>query len=366
MSAGPLNATLSGDGFRFYRWVDAVSAEEYDLLSVTSIRRLCGESFTLVNWQLANIIDSVMGTVKRPAMGKRGKPLKSVTQNVVDEYPSEFVKRYMAADGKQGPLDELRKWVRETADEPRNIAAMRGTMVHEAIEKNVAFDRVERPYVEAAFSNMSSRDKARAKRGVSDADVLFIRDGVRQYWDMRQNVPFVIITREPQVFNLTLGYGGSADVLIWFLGHFEDDVFVPLPNLDAMSANLPKGRNLTLEAVERIGGTLAVGDWKTSKGVYTDQVVQVHAYGAGEFVGSDGVRDHRLTDILQATTMGVLFHIRPTGWAVHVFPFTEEVFNGFVGSVAFARLLAKYPHPTSLFTTNYKGGLPAETQEDPE
>lgn len=353
MSNGPLNATIGGDGFRFYRWDDP-SGESYDLLSVTSIRKLCGEQFPLVNWQLGNLIDSAMGTVKRPAIGKRGKPLKGKNAYKVEEFPSEFMRRYEATEGRQEPMDELRKWLREEADQPRNIAANRGTMVHEAIEKNVAWNRIERPWVEAAFAGLSQRDKARSKAGVKDEDVEFVRSAVRQYWDMRKAEPFVIIAREPQVFNLTMGYGGSADGLCWFL---------PEGFGQADFKDLPKPGQLTLPIMQSIGGYTAVGDWKTSKGIYTDQVVQVHAYGAGEFVGSNGVVDHRLTDILQSTTRGVLFHIRPTAWGIHEFDFTEEVFHAFAGSVAFARLLAHHPRARTLFLRERTGGLPEEEDE---
>lgn len=366
MSGGPQNATLSGDGFRFYRWEEAGSEETFDLLSVTSIRKLCGENYGLVNWQLNNIIDTAMGTVKRPAIGKRGKPLKGKYVYVTDEYPSEFMRRMLDAALEddptrpaQGALDETRKWLRETADEPRNIAARRGTIVHAAIEKNIQSSRIERAWVESEFMQLSARDRASAKKGVTDKDVEFVHDAVAQYEGMRATVPFVIVAREPQVFNLTLGYGGSADTIIWFLGHFvkgEDGHtdFVPLPNL--ASITIPKAHLITLDDVERIGGTLGVGDWKTSKGVFTDHIVQVHAYGAGEFVGADGVRNPRLTELLQATTKGVIVHIRPNGWGVHVFPFTEEFFLGFSGSVAFARLLAKYPRANAVFEYNVQGG----------
>jgi hypothetical protein len=344
VSSGPQDATLSGDGFRFYRWVDQASGEEFDLLSVTSIRKLCGEGYGLVNWKINNLIDTVMGTVKRPAIGKRGKPLKGKYIYVQDEFPSQFAKMYADSDGQQGALDMLRKWTKESADEPRNIAARRGTIVHAAIEKNLQWDRIERPWVESEFMRLSARDRASAKHGVTDNDVLFISRAVRQYWDMRANVPFIIIAREPQVFNLTMGYGGSADTIIWFLPEETDP------------RSLPKAHLITIEDVIRIGGFLAVGDWKTSRNVFTDHVVQVHAYGAGEFIGADGVRNERLTELLQATTKGVIVHIRPTGWGVHTFPFTEEVFNGFAGSVAFARLLAKYPRANALFESNMTGG----------
>lgn len=345
--SGPQNASLDGQGFRWYSWVDPVTQEEHRLLSVTSIRKLNGEPYGLVQWQLNNILDVTLGTVKRPAIGKRGKPLKGKYVYVPDGN-SEFVERYIAADGNADKIADLRKWAREAADEPKNIAAIRGTITHKAIERGLRWEQVERPWVEATFSDLSQRDRAKRPLGVLDSDVTFVRNAVAQYWDMRVNRPFVIIAREPQVFNLTLGYAGSADTIIWFL---PDGVSVK---------DVPPAHLLTLTIIEDIGGYLAVGDWKTAKDVYTDNVVQIHAYGGGEFVGEDGLVNHRLTDILQATTRGVIFHIRPEHWGVHVFDFNEPTFLAFTGSVVFARFLAANPKPQSLFVAEYTGSAPYE------
>lgn len=368
----PKNASLNGDGFRFYRWVDAATGEETDVLSVTSIRKLCGEPFTLVNWQIANVIDVAMSTMKRTVIGPRGGVSE---KRVKDEFPGEFARRLAATDGEQPKLDDLRKWMREQADEPRNIAAIRGSITHGAIEKNVAWDRIERPYVESAFQQLSQRDRQRAKKGVQDEDVQFVRSSMRQYWDMRVAVPFTIIAREVQVFNLEAGYAGSFDALVWMHGDFEIDPvldaqpdeegtwrFVPWDEAKRAQALAVKGRDITLDTIRKLGGTLVLLDWKTSKGVYTDQIVQLHAYLSAGFVGSDGIVDHRLTDLLQATMLGGIVHVRPNQWAVHVFPWKEHIARAFLGSVAFARFLASYPQPQALFKLDFEGVASEETE----
>jgi hypothetical protein len=329
------------------------------VLSVTSIRKLCGEPYNLVNWQLANIADAALGTMKRVVVGPRGGISE---KRIVDEYPSEFVTRYDATEGKQSEIDDLRRWLRETADTPRNVAAARGTIVHEAIERNIQWDKIERPYVEQAFLELGSRDrKALSKRGVQDEDVHFVRNGVRQYWDMRRDVPFMILAREVQVFNLTAGYAGSFDALVWLLGEYDaEGVFHPIDR-----TNLPPANEVTIEDILKFGGTLVLVDWKTSKDVYTDQVVQAHAYLSAEFVGSNGVKDHRLTDLLHAAEKGALVHIRPDGWGFHMFDWEPTVVRAFLGSVAFARFLATYPKPTALFTHEFRGSS-AETDEEIE
>lgn len=252
-NAGPADASINGDGFRFYRWTDPATGESTDVLSVTSIRRLAGESFILVNWQLSNLIDVAMGTVKRTVIGPRGG-VKEV--HVKDEFPGEFARRLAATNGEQAKLDEVRKWLRSSADEPRNIAAARGTITHGAIEKNISDEAIDREYVEDAFGRLSKRDRDSMKAGVTDEDILFVQRCMTQYWDMRDKVPFVIIAREPQVWNLTAGYAGSADAIVWFLPEGVTPKDVPKANL------------ITQEDIERIGGYTAVGDWKTSKGVY--------------------------------------------------------------------------------------------------
>jgi hypothetical protein len=211
----------------------------------------------------------------------------------------------------------------------------------------VAWDRVERPYVEAAFANLSERDRKRARSGVQDQDVLFVRNSVRQYWDMRRSYPFVIIAREVQCFNLEAGYAGSFDALVWVLP-------------EGMTESPVKADAITVETVKQYGGELVLLDWKTSKGVYTDQVIQLTAYLSAEFVGSDGVIDHRLTDLLLATRRGGLVHIRPNGWSIHLFKYRPDVVRAFLGSVAFARFLATFPEPTGLFTDIVAGESPEE------
>ncbi len=351
----PKNASINGDGFRFYRWTDAETGEETDVLSVTSIRKLCGEPYNLVRWQINNVIDVVMGTVRRPKIGKRGKPLKNQTVSVMEEFPSEFAVMYDATQGDTEAGMELRTWLRDTADEPRNIAAMRGSIVHDCIERNVEWDRIERPFVEDAFGKLSYRDRERAKQGVKAEDVKFVRSAMRQYWDMRRENRFVIIARELQVFNLTAGYAGSFDALVWMVP--EDWGDKPIPHAGGITLGWVKDNS----SVDQ----LVLLDWKTSKDVYTDQVVQAHAYLSAEFVGTDGVKNDRLTDRLVAAHRGGLVHIRPEGWGVHLFDWEPAVTLAFLGSVAFARFLATYPRPTDLFSSDSTGVSPEEdTLED--
>jgi hypothetical protein len=356
MSKPAFDQMLNGEGFRFYRYDAGDGSEPVDLLSVTSIRNLCGESYTLVNWQMANLADAALGAMKRTVIGPRGG-VKEVRQ--VFEFPSEFAQKYDATNGEQPKIDALRKWLREQAEEPKNIPAVRGTITHEAIEKNVAWDRIERPYVEAAFAGLSHRDRTKVKRDINDEDIRFVRNSVRHYWHMRETLPMIILAREVRVLNLTAGYAGTFDALVWLLGVFDAaGDFVPL-EIDRMK--LPKIEAITVDIIRQLGGVLALLDWKTSKGLHTDQVLQAHAYLAAEFVVVDGQKDERLTALLEAAQSGGLAHIRPNGWGLHLFSFEAEAVRAFLGSVAFARFLAKFPQPDAIFKYELRG---ASDEED--
>lgn len=354
--AGPKNAGLSGDGgnFRFYEWAGGDSelnrqygaTQPVKVLSVTSIRKLCGESFSLVNWQLANIVNVAMGQRKIEWIGPRGGFREGYAPD--GEFPGQFIQKLLATNGADLPMQDVRKWLRGAADEPRDFAAVRGTMVHEAIEMNVSLDRIDDVYIEAAISRLSARDKKKVKKGLRQEDRDFIRHAIGRYWHMREKVKYVILAREPQVWNLTAGYAGSADVLLWFL----PDGTTEAERL-AMQ-KLADQKDVTQAFIDSYGGHVCLGDYKTSKGVYTDQVVQVHAYLAAEFIGTDGVIDDRLSVIIREAAKGALLHIRPDAWAVDFVDFEEPVLMAFLGSCAFARFLAQYPDPEPLFKTTIK------------
>lgn len=359
MSGGPQDASIAGDGFRWYSWKDPITGEETRVLSVTSIRKLCGESFQLVAWQLANLANAATGMTKRVTIGPRGGRNEKYVRD--GDGLGEFVRRVQSAKTDEA-LAAARAWLMAAAERPRDTAAIRGTIVHESIELNIATDRIDEAYVASAVDRLSQRDRAKVAKhgGITDDDVAFVRQCNAQFWDIRTSVPFVILAREPQVFNLTAGYGGSADVLLWVLGDWDAaGNFVPLPGIGPAELKLMQKAadrgEVTQEHIANIGGHVALGDWKTSKGIWTDNVIQVTAYQAAEFVGSNGLRDERLTAILNATTKAALVHIRPDGWTIHFTNFEANVLLAFLGSVALARFLATYQTPEALFTHSVSG-----------
>lgn len=380
----PRNASENADGFRFYPWPGGDTelnraygaVEPMDLLSVTSIKTLAGTPFQLVNWQIANVVNVATGMRQVTKIGPRGGVKQVYVKD--GEFPGEFVRRMIEGEGQQGSLDDNRSWLRSNAEEPRDVAAVRGSIVHKMIEDRLTLDVIDKDVITKRFMHQWAQEKRKVKPALIPDDINFVHNAMRQYYDMRANVPFVVVTQEPQVYNLTAGYGGSADVFMWFLGYFvqvEDHIeFKPLDHtkfgfesMEAMSAywqaEADAGR-LTLGRINEVGGTLAVGDWKTSKGVYTGHVTQTIAYMAAEFVALDGIIDTRLSDILVATSLGVVIHIRPNKWEVDLFDFDQrqDALRAFLGSLAYARFLARHKEPWGLFKYRITGSAPGTTE----
>ncbi len=402
----PRNATVSGDGFRIYQWAGATEAhanewgahllamgadpddtaarvvrvqDPTDVLSVTSIKTLAGEPFQLVNWKIANVVNLAMGVRKQVRIGPRGGVKEVYVKD--GPFPGEFIVRMMETRGAQEKIDEHRRWLRSTADEPRDIAAVRGSVVHKMIEMN-APENPSEEMIRRYFDKQWAEEKRKVKPDIIPEDIHFVTNGMRQYHEMRRHVPFVIIAQEPQVWNLETGYAGSFDVLMWFLGDFAEDgkTFIPLPGYDATTEEGAKAvailqakarkNTLTIEDIAAVGGVLTLGDWKTSKGVYTSHVIQTTAYLAADFVGRDGVIDFRLTDILNATMRGAVVHIRPDFANVDWFDFRQDSLRAFLGSVAYARFLAFNKTPVALFDRSIRtvaeGTDPSQVADDSE
>lgn len=251
------NAQTDPDtGLRFYTW------EGKDYPSVTSIRRLVGMPFTLHNWVLSQVVDR--------AVFESPELVKMLTR---DKRPRE---RALI----QNRIKEAKAWLRSAATEERDKAGDRGTRAHEAIAADLpleACDDEVRPYV-------------------------------RQWQDFVETTEAQTIWAERQVWNLTHGYAGTADRLI----------FIPDWN----------GRPRRL-----------LTDLKTSKGIYLDHALQVIAYSLGDFVGEDDVVDEVATQQLHAADGMAILHLQPDEWELVEIRASDVLFSAFVASLIFANFL---------------------------
>lgn len=358
----PENASSNEFGFRFYEWPggDTDLNREYEadqpatVISVTASRSVVGIPFQLQAWQIANVVNLATGQRRAEwrdySKSTRGRLVKGYKKDS-SGWPGEFVDRMMATFGDEDKITEVRAWLKQTADEPRDIAAVRGSVVHKLIEIRAPMKALSEEVIRWYIDQQWESEKRKVLPTVTDEDVDFVGNGMANYWDMREAFPFVIIAQEPQVWNLKVGYAGSADVLIWFLPPGEKS------RIKHWQEQADWG-NVTAELIGHIGGHTALGDWKTSPEVYTGHVVQGTAYLAGTFIGRSGTIDDRLTRILRGTMHGLIIKIRPDGWEVDSFEYREDVSMAFFGQIALARFLLTHSKPTELFTESVSGFAP--------
>jgi len=359
----PVNASSNAAGFRMYEWPggDTDLHREYGateramVISVTAARSVVGIPYQLQRWQNNNLTNLAIGQRRAEwrdySKSTRGRLVKGYKKD--GPFPGEFVTRMLATNGDEQQLRDLREWFQSTADEPRDIAAVRGSVTHKLIEIGVPMKQLSEDIIRWYFDQQWGQEKRKVLPTVTDEDIDFVGNCMVNYWEMRSAVPFVILAQEPQVWNLKVGYAGSADVLLWFLPPSEAN------RSDYWQKEADAGR-INTAIIAAIGGRLSLGDWKTSPDVYTGHVVQGTAYLAGTFIGSGDQIDDRLSKLLRATMHGNIIKIRPDGWEVDSFEYREDVSLAFFGEIALARFLLTNEHPTALFTESVSGSAPSD------
>lgn len=237
----PPNARTDRNGLRLYRWGDR------EVPSVTTLRRMAGIPHGLHQWTINQVIDKALDN------------LPDITTRV--------------ATGEPGQLTYVRSLLRGASTEERDRAGRLGTAVHDA----------------------AASGKALTEVGPDVAPRL------RQYLDWLAQSSAEILASEFQVWNLTVGYAGTADLLV----RFRD-------------------------------GSIWLVDLKTGKGVYGEHALQLIAYLMAEFSGRDGIVDADTTDLLrQASGMGVL-HLANDHWDFHVVRADPRTWLAFCGLLSFA------------------------------
>lgn len=354
----PKNARNSDDGFRMYEWpggttplhVKYNATEPATVISVTAARSVVGVAYQLQRWQVNNVVNLATGQRQAEwrdySKSKRGRAVKGYKRD--GPFPGEFVTRMLATKGDEAKLREVREWTKLTADQPRDVAAVRGSVVHKLIEIRAPMSAMSEDLIRWYLDQQWISENRKVLPEVTEEDIDFVGNAVANYWDMRAHTEFIILAQEPQVWNLRAGYAGSADVLLWFLPPDQKERAAYWQD----QAN--KGR-VTVETIAEVGGYTALGDWKTSPEVYTGHVVQGTAYLAAEFVGTDGQIDDRLSRLLSATMKGLIIKIRPDGWEIDTFTYRDDVSYAFFGEIAFARFLLTHENPTALFDETVSG-----------
>jgi hypothetical protein len=251
ITVGPVNARTDPEtGLRFYVW----QGVEYP--SVTSLRRMAGLPFNLHQWTLSRVIEravtefSVMETMmKRPARARERVRDKNVVK-------------------------EVSRWLRSAATEERDAAAELGTAVHDAATK-------------------------RQPVATASPDVAPF---LAQFYDWLDVSKATILTVERQIWNTTVGYAGTFDLLV----------------------QLPSGE-------------VIVVDIKTGRGIYPEHALQIIAYSLAEFVGENDVVDPVMTGHLLGASGMALLHLSEANWTWARVQPNPSMYEAFRGLLAFGR-----------------------------
>jgi hypothetical protein len=213
--SGPKNARTDEDS-----GVRRYTWRGRELPSNTSLRRLVGLPFTLHNWILTQHIEAAIDVLTR------------------ETHEGESV-------------EDIKRLIRKQGTAKRDRAADLGIRIHAATAAGIVPDR-------------------------APADE---RPRLYQYQHWLATSGFTVLLAERQVFNLTLGYAGSFDIL---------------------------GRDAD--------GRIGLLDIKTGDGVYIDHLLQLIGYALGEFIGEDDVIDRAATRLLEQVAFVAVLHLGEKGW----------------------------------------------------
>lgn len=282
---GPRNAYIDPEsGLRFYTY------QGRNLPSVTSVRQMAGVPHGLMNWMISQMLDRACGRILKDEAGKEVGWEPGQTDVLVAMLERERKPRERVVEKNR--IREARKWLREATTEERDRAAQKGTDIHRAAEHNVLPEDVP--------------EEIRAK--------------LRQYYSWLEDSGATILLKERQVFNLTLGYAGSFDLICRF------------PN-----------------------GQVWIVDLKTGKGTYSDHVLQQVAYLMAEFVGQDDAIDEEATELLHRVTGVAILHLQDDGWSFKELDVDQRTWEAFRGLLAFATWTADHSTAESFTAVAHEG-----------
>lgn len=269
ISASPKNAhTDPESGLRFYTW------QGRDYPSVTTLRRMAGLPHSLHHWTISQVI------------------LRAVAQ--FDELQAMLTRERRPRERvlEKNRAEEASKWLRAAATEERDASAALGTAVHDAAALGLNLESVPEN----------------------------VRPRLRQFRHWLSVAKPEILGTEFQVFNLSVGYAGTVDLLV----RFGD-------------------------------GSIWLLDLKTGNGVYPEHLLQVLFYTLAEFVGQDDVRNEHLTQLLHSVSGAAVLHLADDHWQFIRLNADAEAWKAARGLLAFASWMHQHPSIADVTVGTRKG-----------
>jgi hypothetical protein len=270
--SSPANARTDADGLRYYTW----QGQQYP--SVTTVQRMAGIPHRLHTWALSQVVARAVNEVDtlNAMLTRERKPRERVLE--------------------ANRVSEASRWLRVAATEERDRAAAVGSAVHDAVATGQAPGDI--PDV---------LDTLKDGRPVT-VDGAAVRNRLVQFRGWLDATGAEVLAQEFQVFNLTVGYGGSGDLIVGF----------------------PSGR-------------VALIDLKTGSSVFSEHAIQLRAYREAEFAGRDDVVDEVVTALLRSVTDLGILHLAEDHWEYLALRDDPGAGAAFAGLRTFAMWMAANP-----------------------
>ncbi len=269
--SSPPNARIGATGLRTYTW------QGRELPSVTSVQKMAGLPHGLHQWAISRVVNraTLEADTLNAMLSRERKPRERVLES--------------------NRIAEASRWLRSAATEERDTAAAVGSAVHDAAATGITPDSI--PDV---------LDTLKDGKPIT-VDGAAVRNRLEQFHDWLRTSGAEVLAQEFQVFNLTVGYGGQADLLVRF----------------------PSGR-------------IALVDLKTGTSTYPEHVVQLRAYREAEFVGLNDVVDEDLTVLLLVSTDLGILHLAEDHWEYIALRDDVTAGEAFRGLTAYATWMAAH------------------------
>jgi hypothetical protein len=261
----PGNATIRDDGLRSYPW------QGRQLISATSLRQACGVPYALARWMQGQVALAAVASptaVKLYADGIYAASTKGDTVAIAE------LER------------EAKAFLLKEANSKRDKAADRGTAIHEVVSRPEGTDVSDVP--PAIWAAASQFHRAIKELGLT------------------------ILLQERQVYNLSLGYAGSFDLIC-----IKD-------------------------------GVVTLVDIKTGAGVYIDHAIQLALYRYGEFIGANDVIDNEATDILHSVSALAILHLGDEAYEWIDVPLSKRLGEAVVAQAVLANFYVEFPQIADL------------------
>ena len=324
----PSGARLDEEGQRLWRWEGTGALEEF--YSVTTMIG-GGVPKHLTAWYAKLVAELAYADILAHGPHSRASAIARRWAAAGRLYIAELRDAGMKLErADETPKGLALRWLKGEPDRVRDLAAAKGSDVHDAAEQFVLEHAREGARIYAATGMIPTWPDDIAPHMASF--VRFLNDHRPVY-----------LATEARVYNRTRSYAGQADA---FLRVRVPDDWTPPPWITRPFVH------------ERAGGEPGwlslCTDYKSGKAIYHEVALQTKAYAEGEFIGAPDGRTELAVPAVDGTAV---LHLTPKGYHFDLLRADEYIFRVFL----FAREIFAWVNRESRVGTRTWRGEPVPT-----